>query len=138
MRNKTADIAGFKIKFCNAGLLFGLFNEIFVHHEYHFTAYIDRTVDFLKMDVEGAEMEIMEDLRREDKLKHIRQMAIEYHRHIVSNSDELSKMLRLLEDSGFRYQLESNKQSETSFQTRSISRHSNLRLSALNKFYRKV
>jgi FkbM family methyltransferase len=211
-RNKTADIAGFKMKFCDADLLFGLFNEIFIHHEYHFTAkskvpriidcgsnigmsviyfkmlypeadivafepgeeafvcldsniknnrlssvtahrtalsnregeidfycdqdkagslimstnparmskqkrvvkvtrlsnYIDRTVDFLKMDVEGAEMEIMEDLRREDKLKHIRQMAIEYHHHIVSNSDELSKMLRLLEDSGFGYQLESN------------------------------
>ncbi|MHB9138916.1 MAG: FkbM family methyltransferase [Victivallaceae bacterium] len=210
-RNKIADIAGFKVKFCDADLLSGLFNEIFLHHEYHFTAanetphiidcgsnigmsviyfkmlypeaeivafepgkeafacldeniknnllspvtahqtaladregeidfycdqdkagslvmstnparmskqkrvvkvtrlsnYIDRTVDFLKMDVEGAEMEIMEDLRRADKLKHIRQMAIEYHHHIISDSNELSKMLRLLEDAGFGYQMES-------------------------------
>ena len=37
-RNKIADIVGYKVKFCDADLLFGLFNEIFLHHEYHFTA----------------------------------------------------------------------------------------------------
>lgn len=209
---KTANIVGFKVKFCNNDILFNLFNEIFIHNEYHFVTenkkpyiidcgsnigmsvlyfkmlypdasilafepgeeafscleaniknnrlnsvtankmalssregnidfycdqdkpgslimsinpariskqkrmvkgtrlsnYIDRAVDFIKMDVEGAEMEIMEDLCREGKLNHIRQMAIEYHHHIGGASDELSRMLRILEDAGFGYQIESS------------------------------
>ncbi|MEI8244761.1 MAG: FkbM family methyltransferase [Lentisphaerota bacterium] len=210
--NKTANIVGLKMKFCNDDILFNLFNEIFIHHENHFVTeskkpyiidcgsnigmsvlyfkmlypdanilafepgedafacldaniksnwmntvtankialagregsidfycdhdkpgslimstnparmskhkrvvkvtrlsnYIDCMVDFLKMDVEGTEMEIMEDLFREGKLNYIRQMAIEYHHHIISDSNELSRMLRLLEDAGFGYQIESN------------------------------
>ena len=72
--------------------------------------YIDRDVDFLKMDVEGAELEIIEELSNKGKLNYVKQMVIEYHHHIVRDSDIFSKLLRLLEDAGFGYQIESHLQ----------------------------
>lgn len=70
--------------------------------------YVDREVDFLKIDVEGAEQGILEDLCKEGKLNYINQIAIEYHHHIVGESDTLSQMLRLLENAGYGYQIESH------------------------------
>jgi FkbM family methyltransferase len=70
--------------------------------------YIDREVDFLKMDVEGAEGEIIKELSSEGKLRYIAQMAIEFHHHTVKNADALSQVLRLLENAGFGYQIESS------------------------------
>lgn len=37
-------------------------------------------------------------------------MVIEYHHHIVRDLDIFSKLLRILEDAGFGYQIESNLQ----------------------------
>jgi len=70
--------------------------------------YIDREVDLLKMDVEGAELEIIEELSNARKLHCIKQMVIEYHHHIPAKCDVLSQMLRLLENAGFGYQLGSH------------------------------
>ena len=70
--------------------------------------YIDEEVDFLKMDIEGAELDVIEELYSTKKLSYVKQMIIEYHHHIIINSDEFSRMLRLLEDAGFGYQIESN------------------------------
>jgi FkbM family methyltransferase len=69
--------------------------------------YVDREVDFLKLDVEGVEQDILEELNREGKLRYIKQMAIEYHHHIVGNMDVFSQILSLLENAGFGYQIES-------------------------------
>ncbi|MBW1789097.1 MAG: FkbM family methyltransferase [Deltaproteobacteria bacterium] len=69
--------------------------------------FIERDVDFLKMDVEGSEQGILEDLSRSGKLARIKNMAIEYHHHIVPDKDTLSRMLHLLEGAGFGYQIES-------------------------------
>lgn len=68
---------------------------------------IDREVDFLKLDVEGAERAILEDLSETGKLAHIRQMVVEYHHHIPGADSALSPVLRLLEEAGFDYQLDS-------------------------------
>jgi FkbM family methyltransferase len=70
--------------------------------------YVDREVDFLKMDVEGTEQSILEELHHAGKLSHIQQMVIEYHHHIVSDEDAFSKLLELLETSGFGYQVAAN------------------------------
>jgi FkbM family methyltransferase len=70
--------------------------------------FIEREVDFLKLDVEGAELDIIEELCSEGKLGYIKQMVIEFHHHIVPGADELSKILRLLEDAGFGYQIQSD------------------------------
>jgi FkbM family methyltransferase len=69
--------------------------------------YIDRPVDFLKMDVEGAEGLVFEDLVSSGKLNLIKQMIVEYHHHIEKDSDNLSSFLRILEDHHFGYTIES-------------------------------
>jgi FkbM family methyltransferase len=70
--------------------------------------HINEEVDFLKMDIEGAELEVIEELSNSGKLSYVKQMMIEYHHHIITESDEFSRILRILEDSGFGYQIESN------------------------------
>lgn len=65
--------------------------------------YVDRPVDFLKIDIEGTEMDVMSELAESGKLRLIREMAIEYHHHTVRMEDKLSELLRLLEDHDFGY-----------------------------------
>jgi FkbM family methyltransferase len=66
---------------------------------------IEREVDFLKIDVEGAELPIIQDLAESGKLKLIRQMVIEYHHNIPGEPAAMSRLLRHLEDAGFGYQI---------------------------------
>lgn len=67
--------------------------------------YIREDVDFLKMDIEGAEDLVIQELSVRNKLKFVREMVIEYHHHIDSAVDNFSKMLNLLEKNGFGYQI---------------------------------
>lgn len=60
-------------------------------------------VDLLKMDVEGAEFELMRDCA--DSLDHVKRIFIEVH--TFSNQEQrLSSILKILEDAGFRYFIE--------------------------------
>lgn len=68
--------------------------------------FISRPVDFVKMDIEGAESRVIEDLVKEGKLKLIREMIMEYHHH-MEPTDRLGKMLSILEENGFGYQVHS-------------------------------
>jgi FkbM family methyltransferase len=68
--------------------------------------YIDREVDFLKMDVEGAEGDILEEVSGRGKLSLVRRMVIEFHHHITKDRDVLSRILGLLEVAGFGYQVQ--------------------------------
>ena len=65
--------------------------------------YIDQPVDFLKMDIEGSEMAVVEELTKTNRISMISQMVIEYHHHIKEQPDSLSRMLNLLESNGFGY-----------------------------------
>jgi FkbM family methyltransferase len=67
--------------------------------------YIDGRVDLLKMDVEGSERPILEDLSAQGKLAQVDQMILEYHHHVQVNEDALGDFLALLEKSGFGYHL---------------------------------
>lgn len=67
--------------------------------------FITAPVDLLKMDVEGAESEIMTDLQETGKLSLIRRMIIEYHHKIGNAPARLSQFLQTIEASGFEYQL---------------------------------
>jgi len=69
--------------------------------------FIREPVDFLKMDIEGAEAEVLEELAQSGRLRQIREMVVEYHHHIDPREDTLSRMLRVLEDNGFGYQIRS-------------------------------
>jgi FkbM family methyltransferase len=68
--------------------------------------FIDRDVDFLKLDVEGAEDKVIKDLSGQGKLGRIKQMVIEYHHHLVKNADTFSSILKCLEEAGFGYQIQ--------------------------------
>jgi FkbM family methyltransferase len=69
------------------------------------SSFIDRSVDFLKLDVEGAEWGVIDDLIETGRLSQIAQMSIEYHHHIEPSDDRLSEFLRRLECNGFGYQM---------------------------------
>jgi FkbM family methyltransferase len=67
--------------------------------------YVRGDVDFLKIDIEGMEMAVIEDLEREGKLSRVREMAIEYHHHVPAGDDSLSRLLAILETNGFGYRI---------------------------------
>jgi hypothetical protein len=69
------------------------------------SGYIDRTVDFLKMDIEGSELAVIRELQDANKLSLIRKAAIEYHHHIVRGRDDLPPLLQILEQNNFDYHL---------------------------------
>ena len=73
----------------------------------HLSEYITEEVEFLKMDVEGAELGVIQELSNSGQLNYIKQMAIEYHHHIVRDEDVLSTLLHILENAGFGYQISS-------------------------------
>lgn len=59
----------------------------------------DDEVDFLKIDIEGAELDVISGSK---KLNRVKQMFIEYH-SFIDAPQELSRLLSMLENSGFRY-----------------------------------
>ena len=62
--------------------------------------YINEPVDFLKMNIEGAELDVLSEIS--DKLHYINEMVIEYHSFDNSNQ-VLHKILDLLNRKGFMY-----------------------------------
>jgi FkbM family methyltransferase len=69
------------------------------------SAYIDDRIDFLKLDIEGSETTVLEELANADKLKLVNQVVCEYHHHVDPERESLGKLLSLLEHNGFGYQL---------------------------------
>lgn len=64
--------------------------------------YLSDTIDFLKLDIEGAEVEVIEDCA--PKLTNVNYLFVEYHGR--SGQDQrLHEMLRVLHDRGFRYHI---------------------------------
>ena len=68
--------------------------------------YIDEPVDLLKLDVEGSEFAVMNDLVESGKITQIAQMIIEYHHRIGNEPSRLASFLALLESAGFEYQID--------------------------------
>jgi FkbM family methyltransferase len=61
---------------------------------------LDRKVDFLKIDIEGAEFKVMMDIS--EKLHFVKHLFLEYHGSFKQNS-ELSQLFDLLVEQGFHY-----------------------------------
>ncbi|MBC7425184.1 MAG: FkbM family methyltransferase, partial [Bacteroidia bacterium] len=62
-----------------------------------------KEIDFLKMDIEGAETEVLIDCK--DSLGNVKNVFIEYHSFIEKNQN-VSDILEILNKSGFRYFVE--------------------------------
>jgi FkbM family methyltransferase len=69
--------------------------------------FLNRRIDFLKMDVEGAEYAVLKDCR--DRLTNVENLFVEYH---VGSSEEqrLNEILSWLSDAGFRYYISESTQ----------------------------
>jgi FkbM family methyltransferase len=68
--------------------------------------HVTEPVDFLKVDIEGAEGVVLDELKEAGKLPLVGRMAIEYHHHMEAGEDRLAGLLATLERSGFGYQFE--------------------------------
>lgn len=63
-------------------------------------------IDFLKLDVEGAEDAVLRDLVSTGQLKAVREMLIEFHHKIGEERATLGSFLTRLELEGFDYQVD--------------------------------
>ena len=70
---------------------------------------VDAPIDLLKLDVEGAELEVIDELKTSNKLELIKAMHLEYHHNIPGDDKKLSSLLSVIELAGFRYQLTSDR-----------------------------
>lgn len=62
-------------------------------------------IDFLKIDIEGAESTVLPDCA--DALTHVQNLFLEYHAYLGQGQD-LGKLLNILTNSGFRYYIDTN------------------------------
>jgi FkbM family methyltransferase len=69
------------------------------------STYLTEPVDFLKMDIEGAEEQVLKDLKETGKLAFVREIVLEYHHHLTPREDKLGVFLKTLEQTNFGYQL---------------------------------
>ncbi len=69
------------------------------------STYLTEPVDFLKMDIEGAEEQVLKDLKETGKLDLVREIVLEYHHHLTPREDKLGVFLKILEQTNFGYQL---------------------------------
>lgn len=66
--------------------------------------YLTKPVDLLKIDIEGAELTVLEDSK--DLLHHVQNLFVEYH-SFVNAPQQIDSLLSLLIQSGFRLQISS-------------------------------
>jgi FkbM family methyltransferase len=63
--------------------------------------YIGEQVDLLKMDIEGAEGAVIEELAKSDALRRIKTIILEYHDNKGNPHNELTRLLTTLDRNGF-------------------------------------
>lgn len=68
-------------------------------------------VDFLKIDIEGAELDV---ISGSTKLSRVKKMFIEYH-SFIDTPQQLSRLLAILEGNGFRYYIDKVYSPETPY-----------------------
>lgn len=66
--------------------------------------YLNRTVDFLKLDIEGSEGVVLEDCK--DELKNVQHLFVEFH-SFINRPQDLDRILTIMSEAGFRYYIES-------------------------------
>ena len=67
--------------------------------------FLQERVDFLKLDIEGAECDVIPSL--DGKLEHVMSMYIEYHSY-DGQPQRLADILKTLEDNKFRHAINTN------------------------------
>ncbi len=69
-------------------------------------------IDFLKIDIEGAEIEVLADCA--DSLGHVQNLFVEFHSYI-GHSQSLASVVKVFEENGFRYYVDTNQHRKRPF-----------------------
>ncbi|HWX54004.1 MAG TPA: FkbM family methyltransferase [Verrucomicrobiae bacterium] len=67
------------------------------------STFIAGEIDLLKLDIEGMEEPVLDEIAASGKLSLVREMIIEVHHNLPGSPSQLSRMLALLEHNGFHY-----------------------------------
>ena len=63
-------------------------------------------IDYLKMDIEGAENEVLQDLEQAGQVGMVEKYGIEYHHNINEDKSKLSSFLQIFEKANYSYQVD--------------------------------
>ncbi|MCE7058796.1 FkbM family methyltransferase [Dyadobacter sp. CY343] len=75
----------------------------------------EKHIDFLKIDIEGAEKEVLDDCRYD--LQHVSNLFVEFHSYF-NNPQGLADVIRIFEENGFRYYVDTNQHRQRPFTNR--------------------
>ena len=64
--------------------------------------YLQKPVDFLKLNIEGQELAVLQEVEASGRMSNIKEIALEYH-GFAGKKQELGDILNLLDRNGFRY-----------------------------------
>lgn len=64
--------------------------------------YLDKAVDFMKLNIEGEELNVLKNLEERNKLGLIKQMCVEWH-SFAGQKQNLGEFLSILERNNFKY-----------------------------------
>jgi len=79
--------------------------------------FLNKPTSLLKIDVEGAEWLILNDLKANaGKLEHVEHVILEYHHKINGESSKLCSFLSYFEQCGFEYNIRTHYQNQGDFQ----------------------
>ncbi len=65
----------------------------------------NKNIDILKMDIEWWEFDVLKDIESSWKIDQINEMIIEYHHNIPEDTMKFWNFLKIIENNGFTYQL---------------------------------
>lgn len=71
-------------------------------------------IDFLKIDIEGAEIEVLADCH--DALGHVKHLFVEFHAYL-GQEQSLASVIRVFEENGFRYYVDTQQHRKRPFVT---------------------
>lgn len=67
---------------------------------------ISNRIDMLKMDIEGAEYNVLVDLHQSKVIQRVDKIVMEYHHKLFKQKSRLATVLYILEQNGFEYQIQ--------------------------------
>jgi FkbM family methyltransferase len=77
------------------------------------SAFVDEEVDLLKLDIEGAEDDVLDELIESGAIVHVDQLVAEYHHHLDPTRDFLGGFLERLRSQRFSYQISAQERVKT-------------------------
>ena len=84
----------------------GYYKDSFPTKVMRLSSFIDEEVDFLKLDIEGAEQAVLQDLHKNNKLLLIKQFTIEVHEiDAIANENNMQGVVEILDQYPFQYSI---------------------------------